>query len=97
MVPPATSRLISVWMRFDSLTSALVTGDAVERRAPAFDVLLVVGDRKLPEIDLAWARIGQRIVQRIGFFGVDAAIDRLIAKHMVDRLQDRLSRAERSR
>jgi hypothetical protein len=31
---------------------------AIERRAPALDVLLLIGDRKLPEVDLAWTCIG---------------------------------------
>jgi hypothetical protein len=26
---------------------------AIERRTPALDVLLIIGDRKLPEVDLA--------------------------------------------
>src|SRR6202020_1799949 len=67
---------------------------AIERRAPALDVLLLIGDRKLPEVDLAWTCIGQRLVQRIGLFSVDAAVDRLVAKYVIDGLQDRLSRPE---
>ena len=70
-------------------------GNAVEWRAPAFYVLLVVGFRQFPEIDEAGTGVGQCLVHRIGIFRVNAAIDRLVAKHVVDRLQDRRARAER--
>ncbi len=69
---------------------------AVERCTPAFDVLLVIGLGQFPEIDQARSGIRQRIVDRVaGFGGMDAAVDRFVAKHVVDRLQDRRSRAER--
>ncbi len=70
--------------------------DAIERRAPALDVLAVVGLGKVPQLDQARPGIGQRVVDRVADVGrVDAAVDRRLAKHMVDRLQDRRSRPER--
>ena len=69
---------------------------AVERRAPALDVLLVVGFRQFPEIDQTRPSVGQRIVNRISDIGgMDAAIDRLLAEHVIDGLQDRRPRAKR--
>ena len=57
MVPPATSRLISVWMRFDSLTSGLVTGTPSNgARQPSMSCARRRSD-KLPELDLAWTGI----------------------------------------
>ena len=71
-------------------------GNAVERRAPALDVLFVVGFGQFPEIDQARAGVGERVVHRIAVLGrVNAAVDRLVAEHVVDRLQDRRPRAER--
>ena len=64
--------------------------DAVERRTPAFEVLLVIGDSQFPEIDQARAGVFQRIMDRIAIIDrMNAAIDVLIAKHMIDRMQDR--------
>ncbi len=83
-------------MRFESFTSGTCHRDAVERRAPALDVLLAVGFRQFPEVDQAGTGVGERIVDRVAILDrMNAAIDRLVAKHMVDRLQDRRSRAER--
>ncbi len=71
-------------------------GDAVERRPPAFDVLPVVGFREFPEIDLARAGVGQRVMDRISDVDrMNAAKDILLAKHLIDRMQDRRSRPER--
>ena len=71
-------------------------GDAVERRAPAFDVLPVVGFREFPEIDLARAGVGQRVMDRISDIDrMDAAKNILLAKHLIDRMQDRRPRPER--
>src|SRR5439155_4092361 len=71
-------------------------GDAVERRAPAFDVLPVVGLREFPEIDLAGTCVGQRVMDRIADVDrMNAAKDILLAKHLIDRMQDRRPRAER--
>ena len=54
-------------MRFDSLTSALVSDTPSNgARQPSMSCLLV-GDRKLPEVDLARTGIGQRFMQRIAF------------------------------
>ena len=65
-------------------------GDAVERCAPAFDVLPVVRFREFPEIDLARACVGQRMMDRISDIDrMNAAKDILLAKHLIDRMQDR--------
>ena len=42
----------------------------VERRGPAFDVLLFVGHRQIPEIDDAGRRVGQRFMDRRPFAAV---------------------------
>ena len=68
----------------------------VERRRPAFDVLPFVGFRQIPDIDDAGRRVGQRLVDRTAVRrGVDAAVDRLVLEHRIDRVQDRQAGAER--
>ncbi len=67
----------------------------IERRAPALDILPVVRQLQFPELDRAWPGVRQCFVHRISIFRMDAAIDGLVAKHVIDRLQDRRSRAER--
>ncbi len=62
---------------------------SVERRAPAFDVLLVVPLLQFPELDQARPGVGQCLVHWISIFRMDAAVDLFVAKHMIDRLQDR--------
>src|SRR5205085_3387092 len=70
--------------------------DAVERRAPAFDVLLAVGFSQFPEIDQAGSGVFKRMVDRIsGLDRVDAAKNILLAEHVVDRMQNRRPRPER--
>src|SRR5262249_20574387 len=70
-------------------------GNAVERRAPALDVVPLVRPCELPGFDQAGWRIGKGLVQRIGVFGMDAFVDVFLAEHVIDGLQDRRPRAKR--
>jgi len=68
----------------------------VEWRAPAFDVLPCVGELQFPELDQTRPSVREGIVDRIaGLSGMNTAVNILVAKHMIDRLQDRRSGPER--
>ena len=68
---------------------------AIERRSPTFDVLLFVRQLQFPELNQAWRGISQRVVNGIADVRrMNAAVDLLLAKHVIDRLQDRGARAE---